>query len=120
LYNHIPMARVLSAVSDVRWAGANTAASVVDLIRERGLEQARIGLVGSIPFQQYQRIREAFPSAELVDVSGRLRNARAIRSDEEIDRLKYASELTDASMQALADSLKPGLHEYELPAILEP
>jgi Xaa-Pro dipeptidase len=114
------MARVLSTVSDVRWGGANTAATAVDLIRERKLESARIGIVGSIPFQQYQRIREALPSAELVDVSGKLRNVRAIRSQEEIARLKYASELTDASMQALGDALKPGLHEYELPAILEP
>jgi len=120
LFNHIPMARVLSAVTDVRWAGANTATAVVDLLRERGLDQARIGLIGSPPFQHYERLRQAFPSAELVDVGGKLRNIRAIRSEEEIERLQYASKLTDASMQALADSLRPGLREYELPAILEP
>src|SRR5690349_18819550 len=36
LFNHYPMASVMSAIKDVRWAGANTTNSVVDLIRERG------------------------------------------------------------------------------------
>src|SRR5688500_10413079 len=35
LFNHYPMARVMSAIKDVRWAGANTTDSVVDLIRDR-------------------------------------------------------------------------------------
>jgi Xaa-Pro aminopeptidase len=45
---------------------------------------------------------------------------RAIRSDEEIERLRIASNLTDQSMQALADGMRPGMKEYELAAILEP
>ena len=48
LYNHVPMARVLSVVKDVRWAGANTANGAVELLGERALESKRIGLVGSI------------------------------------------------------------------------
>src|SRR5688572_19111248 len=51
LFNHYPMARVMSAIKDVRWAGANTTESVVDLIAERNLEAKRIGLVGSISYQ---------------------------------------------------------------------
>ncbi|HZT09155.1 MAG TPA: Xaa-Pro peptidase family protein [Chloroflexota bacterium] len=120
LYNHVPMARVLSWVKDVRWAGPSTAATVVELLRERRLDGKRVGLVGAIPFQHFQRIREACPAAELIDLGGRLRSARAIRSDEEIERLKMASKLTDDSIRALADALKPGLREYELPAVLEP
>src|SRR5437763_47311 len=50
LYNHVPMLRVLSDVKDVRWAGASTAASVVELLRERHLDASRVGLDGSIPF----------------------------------------------------------------------
>ena len=51
LYNHVPMARVLSVVTDVRWAGPNTASGAVQLSKEQGLENKRIGIVGSVPSQ---------------------------------------------------------------------
>jgi len=120
LYNHVPMARVMSVVEDVRWAGANSAEAVVDLLRERHLEGARVGIVGGIPHTQYVRIREGCPALQPVELGGKMRAMRAIKSDEEIERLRVASQLTDASMQALADGLRPGLREEELAAIIEP
>ena len=36
LYNHVPMARVLSVIKDVRWAGANTASTMSGILVERG------------------------------------------------------------------------------------
>jgi len=120
LFNHYPMARVMSAIKDVRWAGANTTNSVVDLIRARGLEARKIGLVGSIPYLVYNKLRESYPSAAFVDLSGKLRMMRAVRSAEEIERIHLASKLTDQSIQALAESLRPGMREDEIPAIIEP
>ena len=61
LFNHFPMARVMSAIKDVRWAGANTTNSLVDLIRERGLESKKIGLIGSLSYQVYNKLREQYP-----------------------------------------------------------
>jgi Xaa-Pro aminopeptidase len=120
LYNHVPMAHVLSVVGDVRWAGPNTADGAVKLLQERGLSNERIGLVGSIPFQHYQKMREKLAEAEFVDLSGKFRMLRTIKSQAEIERIRFASKLTDDSMQALADGLKPGMREDELPALLEP
>lgn len=120
LYNHVPMARVLSVVSDVRWAGANTAATVAALVRERGLDGKRLGLVGPVPFQHWQKIKEGSPGSELLDLSGRFRMLRAVKSAEEIERIRFASELTDRSLEALAAGLKPGIREDELPYLLEP
>jgi Xaa-Pro aminopeptidase len=120
LYNHVPMLRLLSTVKDTRWAGPNTASSVIELLRERHLDQARIGLVGSLPHQHYQRIRDALPEAELVELGGRFRAMRSIRSEEEITRIRFASQLTDRSMQAMAEGLRPGIREDEIPAIIEP
>lgn len=119
LYNHIPMARLLSVVQDVRWAGANTAQSVIALLRERGLAERRIGLVGAIPHTQYTAIRSGCPEADLVELGGRFRAMRAIRSEAEIERIRYAAELTDRSMAALRDALVPGVREDALPAVLE-
>ncbi len=120
LFNHFPMARVMSIVKDVRWAGANTASSVVDLLRERGLESKQIGLVGAIPYQHYNKLRERFPKAGFADLGGKMRMMRTIRSAEEIDRIRLASKLTDQSIQALARELKEGMREDEIPAIIEP
>src|SRR5919106_4630981 len=119
LFNHYPMAKVMSSIKDVRWAGANTTNSVVELMRERGLESKKIGLIGSISYQVYNRLRERYPGAPFVDVSGKLRMMRTIRSAEEIERIRFASKLTDQSIQALAEGLREGLREDEIPAIIE-
>ena len=120
LYNHVPMARVLSVVHDVRWAGPNTSDTVLALIHERNLEEKRIGLVGGLPYQHYEKIRLRSPRAELKDLNSKFRLLRAIKSDAEIDRIRFASKLTDESLQALADGLKAGMREEEIPALLEP
>ncbi|HXV83884.1 MAG TPA: Xaa-Pro peptidase family protein [Candidatus Binatia bacterium] len=120
LFNHFPMARVMSIVKDVRWAGANTVASVADLVCERGLESKQIGLVGAIPYQHYSQLREQFPGARFDDLGGKMRMMRTIRSAEEIERIRVASKLTDQSIQALAQDLKEGMREDEIPAIIEP
>ena len=120
LFNHYPMARVLSWIQDVRWAGANTTRSVVELFRERGLASKKIGLAGSISYQVYSQLRESYPGATFVDLSGKMRMMRTIRSAEEIERIRFASELTDRSIQALAEGLRAGMREDEIPAIIEP
>src|SRR5499427_10904739 len=119
LFNHFPMARVMSIVKDVRWAGANTVNSVSELIQERGLESRKIGLIGAVPFQHYNRLRERFPGAAFTDLSGKLRRMRTVRSAEEIERIRFASELTDQSIQSLAEGLRAGIREDEIPAIIE-
>ena len=120
LFNHFPMARVMSAIKDVRWAGANTTNSLVELMRERGLESNKIGLIGSLSYQVYNKLREQYPSALFVDLGGKLRMMRTIKSAEEIERIHTASKLTDRSIQAMAEGLKAGMREDEIPALIEP
>ena len=120
LFNHYPMARVMSWIQDVRWAGPNTTQSVVDLIQERGLESKKIGLIGSIPYQVYTKLREKYPQASFVDLGGKLRMLRTIKSAEEIERIRLASNLTDRSIEALAQGLTAGMREDEIPALIEP
>ena len=120
LFNHYPMARVMSWIKDLRWAGANTTNSVVDLFAERGLASKKIGLVGSISYQVYNKLREKYPNATFVDLGAKLRMMRTIKSAEEIERIHTASKLTDQSIQALAEGLRAGLREDEIPALIEP
>jgi Xaa-Pro dipeptidase len=120
LFNHFPMAKVMSVITDVRWAGANTTNSVLDLIRERGLESKKIGLVGALPYQVYLKVVEKFPGAAFSDLTNKLRMERTIRSPEEIERIRFASKLTDESIEALAGGLKAGMREDEIAALIEP
>ncbi len=66
------------------------------------------------------KLREKYPSATFVDLSGKLRMMRTVRSADEIERIRLASKLTDQSIQALAEGLRPGMREDEIPAIIEP
>ena len=120
LYNHVPMARVLSVIKDLRWAGANTAATMSAILSERGLSGKKIGLVGSIPYRHYLRFTEDHPDAAFRDASGPFRMMRTLKTPEEIARLRIASGLTDRSIAAVAKGLKVGMREDEIPYLIEP
>lgn len=120
LFNHVPMARVMSAVREVRWAGANTSDTVSKVMRERGLDGMRIGLVGSLPYRYYMNFQDRLSGAMFKDVNGQFRMMRTIRSAEELERIRKASELTDKSIAAVRDTLKAGMAEWEIASILEP
>jgi Xaa-Pro aminopeptidase len=120
LFNHFPMAKVMSWIKDVRWAGANTNRSVRELFRERGLENKKIGLAGAIGYQLYNSLREQYPNARFVDLGNKIRMMRTVKSAEEIERIRFASALTDQSIEALARELRPGMREDEIATIIEP
>ena len=115
LFNHVPMARVLSVIDDVRWAGANTAATVSDVLGSRGLSDKKIGLVGPVPYRHYLHFTENNSDTEFSDASGSFRMMRTIKTAEEIKRLKKASELTDKSITAVAAGLMVGMQKTESP-----
>ncbi len=120
LYNHVPMARVLSVVEDVRWAGANTARTVGEFLAGRGLKGGKVGVVGAVPYRPYLQIAAHLGADVLTDVHGAFRMMRTIRSAEEIARLELASRLTDGSMEAIEKGLRIGMREWEIPALIEP
>ena len=120
LYNHVPMARVLSVIEDVRWAGANTAATMSAILSERALAGKKVGLVGPIPYRHYLRFVEDHPDTAFTDAGNAIRMMRTIKTPEEIARLRKASDLTDRSISAVADGLTAGMREDEIPYLIEP
>ena len=120
LYNHVPMARVLSVIKDVRWAGANTASTMSGILAERGLSGKKVGLVGAIPYRHYLRFSENHPDTAFTDAGNAFRTMRTIKRPEEIARLRKASDLTDRSIAAVADGLTAGMREDEIPYLIEP
>jgi Xaa-Pro aminopeptidase len=119
LFNHVPMAQRLSLIGDTRWAGADSVASLADLLAKHAPGRARVALVGGLPFSQYAHLSELLPETTFVDWNREFRRLRLVRSAEEIAFFHIAAELTDRSIDRLACELRPGLRESELAALVE-
>src|SRR5947209_9272025 len=91
-FNHIPNARQIACIPDVRWGGPDTPTAAADNLVERGLAESRIGLVGPISFKQYESLRKMLQRAIFVDFSPQLLQLRLIKSEEEIAFLRKGAE----------------------------
>jgi Xaa-Pro dipeptidase len=125
LSNHLPNARRMAVIADVRFGGSSPTGGVdsvprvIENLKERGIERGRVGLVGGLPYQQYLRLREALPQVEWLDCSNELRDQRQIKSAEEIERIRQAAAMSDRAVLALAEQARPGLTEHQLAQIVE-
>ena len=125
LSNHLPNARRMAIIDDVRFGGSSPSGSVdsvprvLENLKERGLEKGSVGLCGSVPYRHYLRLVEALPGVRWVDFSAEMRDQRQVKSAEEIERLRQASAMSDDSVAALAEHARPGIPEHELARIVE-
>ncbi len=106
------------------WARSTELAQAV--CRERGLE--RIGLELSQGTQTADRMVgeptvfthdffQAFDAAE--DASPILAEARMIKTDQEIERMRVANDLAAAATEHVAENIRPGMTESEVAAMWE-
>jgi Xaa-Pro dipeptidase len=116
LVNHVPNAREISDVPNVEWGGYEPGKTIARRVH------GHIGLVGvnatwndGMPWQHYLDLQHL----ELVDVTRDYASLRRIKSDEEIERLRGAAELSDLAITTLVDVAKPGIAETELVALVE-
>lgn len=126
LVNHVPNAREVSDVPVIEWAGYEAGDTVARRLAATGVTRGRVGLVGvsatwtmGMPWQHYERLRELLPELDLVDVTREYSQLRVVKSEEEIERLRGAAELTDLAVLALQREAKPGVSELELVAVAE-
>jgi Xaa-Pro aminopeptidase len=117
--NHVPNAREISVLPDTRWGGPDSSVTLAGELHVRGLEGARIGLVGAIPYQHYLRLRQELPAAVFPDVTAGFRLLRLVKGDEEIEWLRRGATFGDAALAVLEREVRPGLRERELGEIIE-
>ena len=115
-YNHVPEARRRATAADVRFAGDDPAATLVELLREHGAERRPVGFVGSLPWDQYAALADG---RRLVPLNGAHTRLRLRKSHEELSALRHAAALTDAAARALVDGPLVGCTEHELAARIE-
>ena len=118
---HLATARDITTVPDMRFAGLPIASKVVELLREKEMRKARVGIVGisegrgiSIPHEHYVEITEAFPAAEFELATDIFENLRRVKSDEEIEFLRKGAAITDRSFAAAVKAVKPGATNVDL------
>jgi Xaa-Pro aminopeptidase len=120
LANHVPDAREVADADLVDWGGYDPGEKVAARLHSLGAR--RVGLVGvaatwgvGMPYLHHERLR-AF---ETEDVTAAFAGLRAVKSAEEIERLRAAAELTDLAILALQEAARPGASELELVAAAE-
>lgn len=109
-FRYIPAAKREAPWLDVRDMACLRAA---DVRRPRG-RKFRIGYEGGIAASRYLALKRMFRGAELVDVGGDLLLLRAVKTPDEIARVRAAVALNDRIWREVSREIRPGLTEKEI------
>lgn len=122
LWNHLPDAKLISWVGDVRYGGdtgddqvRNVAASMA----QRGWSKGRIGWLGGISAASMLGLRDLLAGASWLDLRGEYSRFRLVKSDEELTFMRIASAFNDAAVDAMQAGIHPGMREYEIAKVIE-
>lgn len=94
----------------------------IELAAELGdLHPRRVGIAHHelVPLALMETIRAATPGAEVVSATALLDNARLIKSDWELARMRRSAEVCARGWETFVDVLEPGLPEYHIVAEVE-
>ncbi len=103
----------------VRALMARHGADVLEDIRHITGGTGTLAYVGEVPVQAYLRWQRMLDGWTFTDLTGAFRQLRLRKSAEELDWLRRGAALTDAALLALVEGVRPGMHEYELGALVE-
>jgi Xaa-Pro aminopeptidase len=105
---------------DVREARRRYGRVAVERLKELGIDNGRIGIVGlgddagtrtpegTVGYRFWKQIREAFPTAELVDATRLMAEIRYVKSEEEIAALQVSTDIIEQGIAAEMEAAKPG------------
>ena len=92
--------------------------SIIDCLKEHKMDQGRIGVgslaslfrnaEGSVTYTTYDRVRKAFPQAQFESAADILWRVKLVHSAEEIAVLEKATEVSEAGVQAMIETARPG------------
>jgi len=91
---------------------------IIDSLKELKADRARIGVgslenifrnsEGSVTYTTFERVRQAFPQAQFESAADILWRVKLVHSAEEITVLEKATEVSEAGVQAMIDTARPG------------
>ena len=94
---------------------------VVDVFREKGLERARVGVVGAaggphadagwVSFTDWRYILEQLPDVTFIDLWRPFAERMSVKSDEELTLFRRAAAIAEVGCARLLDAARPGVTE---------
>lgn len=120
LWNHLPDARRISMIGDVRYGGdtpADQGEALAEALAARGA--TRVGIIGVLPHGDYDRLRLRLPDADFQNLNAAYSEFRLVKTEHEMVFTRIASRMNDAAVAALAGQLRPGVNEYQVAKIVE-
>jgi len=110
-----------SWVEDVRkYASPFSGEAMVGPLTDLGLAQARIGAELGVdqrlwlPYLEFRRLEKALPEANFVDASQTLWDLRMIKSEEEIDYIRYADGINHRALTRMFANIHEGDTEQDV------
>jgi Xaa-Pro aminopeptidase len=94
-------------------APADALAPLVRALAELGIEEGRVGVDIATP-ATLENLARALPRCEIVDVGPAMRDARTVKSDDELELMRFASRVSDLTMAAAIDAIAPGVRECDV------
>ncbi len=117
----IPAAKTLTCVADVR-PYTRLPGEAVKLIRERGLADKRLGLVGVeelMAVGDWEQIRASLPDARWEPAGDAIGQLRVAKDQIELDVMRQAAAIVRDALKAAEQALRPGMTERELLAVVD-
>lgn len=89
--------------------------ALVESMAERGLTNGRVGIDEmNITPSLYRTLQTRMPGAEIVDGYPILRQIRAVKTSEEVDRLERSAEITEKAFMKAIEMIREGVTELEI------
>jgi Xaa-Pro aminopeptidase len=117
----VPFAKTLTWVDDVR-AANQIGSDGAELIKEKGLGKARLGLVDSghgFPLPQLENMQRALPQATWENADELFQTVRLHKTARELAAMGAAGRLLGEVCAGAASFLEPGRKEYEIVADID-
>jgi Xaa-Pro aminopeptidase len=117
----VPFAKTLTWVEDVR-ASNLVGADGAKLLKEKGFEKARLGLVDSgqgFPLPQLEEMKSALPEVTWENIDSLFQPIRIKKTTRELAAMAAAGRLLMEICQDAAAFIRPGRKEYEIVADID-
>jgi Xaa-Pro dipeptidase len=110
----------VSWIKDIRFSSeaAGMIGEVAQKVKSVCRDDARVGIVGlnGIPYQDFELLKKELPRTYFTDASKLLNDIRAVKSSEEIEKIKATTEIADDCYKMLLGILHSGSDELEFMA----
>lgn len=92
-----------------------------DLEAAMGHSIKKIGIAGAsaVPYHMMLKLQEIYGAENIIDVDEEMSLLRAVKSENEIEVIRYAYKIAQAGMDKVAEIMKPGMTEREIAAEAE-